>query len=97
VVRKMNSSHFVGGEATAFLGGVELDLRGAHTASDTVFLDVLVWWGGVELKVPPDWKVTSEVVPVMAGIEDKTKVQVDAKVHLVVRGLVVMGAIEVEN
>jgi len=97
VVRKMNSSHFVGGEATAFMGGVELDLRGAHAASDTVVLDVLVWWGGVELKVPPDWKVTSEVVPIMAGIEDKTKVQIDARVHLIVRGLVVMGGIEVGN
>lgn len=97
VVRKMNSSHFFGGEATAFLGGVELDLRGAHAATDTVVLDVLVWWGGVELKVPPDWKVTSEVVPIMAGIEDKTKVQADARVHLIVRGLVVMGGIEVGN
>jgi hypothetical protein len=97
VVRKMNSSHFVGGEATAFMGGVELDLRGAHAATDTVILDVLVWWGGVELKVPPDWKVTSEVVPVMAGIEDKSKLQVDAKTHLIVRGLVVMGGIEVGN
>jgi hypothetical protein len=97
VVRKMNSSYFVGGEATAFMGGVELDLRGAHAATDTVILDVLVWWGGVELKVPPDWKVTSEVVPIMAGIEDKTKVQVDAKTHLIVRGLVVMGGIEVGN
>jgi cell wall-active antibiotic response 4TMS protein YvqF len=97
VVRKMNSSHFVGGEATAFMGGVELDLRGAHPATDTVILDALVWWGGIELKVPPEWKVTSEVVPIMAGIEDKSKVQVDAKTHLVVRGLVVMGGIEVGN
>jgi len=97
VVRKMNSGHFVGGEATAFMGGVELDLRGARAATDTLVLDVLVWWGGVELKVPPDWKVTSEVVPIMAGIEDKTKVQLDAKTHLIVRGLVVMGGIEVGN
>ncbi len=97
VVRKMNSSHFVGGEATAFMGGVELDLRGAHAATDTVILDVLIWWGGVELKVPEDWKVTSEVVPIMAGIEDKTKVQVDARTHLIVRGVVVMGGIEVGN
>lgn len=97
VVRKLNSGHFVGGEATAFMGGVELDMRGAKAATDTVVLDVLVWWGGIELKVPPDWKVTSEVVPVMAGIEDKTKVQLDARTHLIVRGLVVMGGIEIGN
>jgi predicted membrane protein len=97
VVRKMNSSQFKGGEVTAFMGGVELDLRGAHAASETIVIDVLAWWGGVELWVPPDWKVTSEVVPIMAGYEDKSKPQGDAKVHLIVRGLVVMGGIEVGN
>ena len=97
VVRKMNSSQFKGGEATAFMGGVELDLRGAHAASDTIIIDVLAWWGGIELWVPQDWKVTSEVVPIMAGYEDKSKPQADAKVHLIIRGLVVMGGVEVGN
>jgi hypothetical protein len=97
VTRKMNSSQFRGGEATAFMGGVELDLRNAHAASDTIVIDVLAWWGGIELWVPPGWKVTSEVLPIMAGYEDKTKVQPDAKTHLIVRGFVVMGGIEVGN
>ncbi len=97
VVRKMNSSQFKGGEVTAFMGGVELDLRNAHAASDTIVIDVLAWWGGIELWVPPDWKVTSEVMPIMAGYEDKTKTQSDARTHLIVRGVVVMGGIEVGN
>jgi len=97
MTRKMNSSQFRGGEATAFMGGVELDLREAHAARDTIVIDVLAWWGGIELWVPPDWKVTSEVLPIMAGFEDKTKVQPDAKTHLIVRGFVVMGGIEVGN
>ena len=97
VVRKMSSAQFRGGEVTAFMGGVELDLRNAHAASSTVVVDVLAWWGGIELWVPQDWKVTSEVVPVMAGYEDKTKPQTDAKTHLILRGLVVMGGIEVGN
>lgn len=97
VVRKLNSARFRGGEATAFMGGVELDLRGVHPATDTIVIDVLAWWGGIELWVPPDWKVTSEVLPIMAGYEDKTKVAADAKTHLIVRGLVVMGGVEVGN
>lgn len=97
VVRKMNSAQFRGGEVTAFMGGVELDLRNAHAASDTVAIDVLAWWGGIELWVPPDWKVTSEVTPIMAGYDDKTKPQSDARTHLIVRGVVVMGGIEVGN
>ena len=97
VVRKMNSARFRGGEVTAFMGGVELDLRGVHPATDTIVIDVLAWWGGIELWVPPDWKVSSEVLPIMAGYEDKTKVAADAKTHLIVRGLVVMGGVEVGN
>jgi hypothetical protein len=97
VVRKMNSGQFRGGEVTAFMGGVELDLRNAHPASDTIVIDVLAWWGGIELWVPADWKVTSEVLPIMAGYEDKTKPQSDARTHLIVRGFVVMGGIEVGN
>lgn len=97
VVRKMNSAQFRGGEVTAFMGGVELDLRNAHAASDTIVIDVLAWWGGIELWVPPDWKVTSEVTPIMAGYDDKTKVNSDARTHLIVRGVVVMGGIEVGN
>ena len=97
VVRKMSSSQFRGGEVTAFMGGVELDLRNAHPANNPVVMDVLAWWGGIELWVPQDWKVTSEVLPIMAGYEDKTKPQQDAKTHLILRGLVVMGGIEVGN
>jgi predicted membrane protein len=97
IVRKMNSSQFKGGEATAFMGGVELDLRGAQAAGETVIIDVLAWWGRIELWVPKHWKVTSEIVPIMAGYEDKSKPDADAKVHLIVRGLVVMGGVEVGN
>jgi predicted membrane protein len=97
VVRKLNSSQFRGGEATAIMGGVELDLRNAHAAGETVVIDLLAWWGGVEIWVPHDWKVTSEVVPFMAGVEDKSKPAPDAKTHLILRGLVVMGGVEVGN
>ena len=97
VERKMNSSQFRGGEATAVMGGIELDLRGAKAASDTVVIHVLAWWGGIEIRVPKDWMVTSEVLPIMAGYEDQTKLENGTKTHLVVKGLVVMGGIEVKN
>ena len=97
VGHKMISDRFRGGEATAFMGGVELDLRHAKPASDTVVLQVLAWWGGIDVFVPKDWKVTSEVLPIMAGYEDTTKVEADAKVQLIIKGLVVMGGVEVKN
>lgn len=97
VEHKMVSQQFRGGEATAVMGGVELDLRHAKAAGDTVVVQVLAWWGAVELFVPSDWKVTSEALHLMAAFEDNTKPQLPTTTHLIVRGLVVMGAVEVKN
>ncbi|HKQ57404.1 MAG TPA: DUF5668 domain-containing protein [Candidatus Eisenbacteria bacterium] len=97
VGHKLVSSQFRGGEATAVMGGVELDLRNATAATPTVVIHVMAWWGGVEIRVPKDWQVQSEVLPIMAGYEDTTKSESEVKTQLVVKGLVVMGGVEVKN
>ena len=97
VTRKLTSTRFRGGDATAFLGGVELDMRNVQAAEETVVIHVLVWWGGIEMFVPPDWRVSGEVTPLMAGYVDNTKVQPVGRTHLIVRGLAVMGGVEVKN
>ena len=30
-------------------------------------------WGGIEIRVPENWTVSSRIVPLMAGVEDKTR------------------------
>jgi hypothetical protein len=97
VGHKLISSQFRGGEATAVMGGVELDLRGARAATNTVVIHVMAWWGGIEIRVTKDWHVQSEVLPIMAGYEDTTKTESEVKTQLVVKGLVVMGGVEVKN
>jgi hypothetical protein len=55
-------------------------------------------WGGIEIRVPEDWTVVSKVVPVMAGVEDKTRPPQGATAHrLVLRGLALMGGVEIKN
>jgi len=96
--RKVESQDFIGLEATAVMGGVEADLTGARPRGREVVAEVFAWWGGIELVVPEDWHVVSEVTPVMGGVEDSTHFAGgEAATTLVVRGLVVMGGVEIRN
>ena len=99
-VRRNDSQTFAGADLTAVMGGCEVDLRQASIAPNTeAVIDVFAFWGGIELKVPEDWTVINRVVPLMGGVDDKTlapKGSAAAK-HLIVRGLVLMGGIEVKN
>jgi hypothetical protein len=97
VVRGNNSPAFRGGELTAVMGGVELDLRQAAINGEAV-IEVFGLWGGIEIRVPEDWSVESRVVPVLGGVEDKTRAPQSATRHrLVLRGLIVMAGIEIKN
>jgi len=57
-----------------------------------------VWWGGLEMRVPEDWKVVLEGTVLMGGVEDKSKsAPADSPNMLILRGVVLMGGIEIKN
>ena len=96
--RKPVSQEFRGGDASAVMGSVRIDLRGAKPVPEGAVVDLFVWWGGVDIRVPENWKIVNETNVVMGGIEDKTKSPpTDARDLLILRGLVVMGGIELKN
>ena len=96
--RKVVSQEFRGGDVTAMMGGHEIDLRTAKTVPEGAVIDLMVWWGGVVLRVPEDWAVSCEAIPVMAGVDDHSRPPVgEPKGHLTLRGVVVMGGVEVKN
>ncbi len=84
-------------DLTAIMGGVELDLRGASTGGQEAIIDVFAWWGGIEITVPPDWAVSNRVVAFMGGASDESGGTQDSQHHLLVRGFVVMGGIEIKT
>lgn len=98
-VRHQNISHqFHGGDANAIMGGVELDLRQAQVASgEAPIIDAFAFWGGVEIEVPPNWRVVSNVLPLMGAFEDNTKHNGEPGPTVTIRGTAIMGAIEVKN
>ena len=98
VVRRSNSQAFRGADLTAVMGGCEIDLRKASIEPGTeAVIDIFAFWGGIDLKVPEDWTVSTRVVPIMGGIEDKTHAPQTADKRLVIRGMLVMGGCAVKN
>ena len=104
ISRRSNSQNFQGADLTAIMGGCEIDLRQASIAPGTeAVIDVFAIWGGIELKVPEDWTVVPRVLPLMGGVEDKSRAPVTlqdkpvAEKRLVVRGVVLMGGIGIKN
>src|SRR5258708_6351810 len=77
VGRSVASSDFVGGDAVAVMGGCEINLAGAKITKEAI-IDVLAFWGGMEIRVPRGWRIDNQVVPILGGIVDHTEVDVPA-------------------
>ena len=98
VGRKSAARDFRGGSLTAILGGCEIDLRNASIASGEAVIDAFALWGGVEIRVPRDWLVVSKGLPLLGGfVDSSTPPPAPATKVLVVRGMAVMGGVEIKN
>lgn len=93
-----SSKNYLGGKATAIFGGVTLDLRDAVIKKEAT-LNVFALCGGIELKVPREWKIKTEVFPILGGVESKsssTAFKDDAPL-LIVTGTAALGGIEIRS
>ena len=98
--RVVRSQDFRGGDVTAILGGFGIDLRGAGIAGDSATINVFTLWGGVDLKVPEDWNVAVAGSPILGVFTNSAKTfrhgEAPAKT-LVIKGVAIMGGVEVKN
>lgn len=105
--RASYSTRFRGGEVTAFMGGYQIDLRQATIPpGEEAVIDIFTAMGGGEIFVPPSWTVATPIVPIMGGIDDKRVSPLPGTLEgaagkpaprLVLRGLLVMGGIEIKS
>jgi predicted membrane protein len=105
--RQSASTRFRGGEVTAFMGGYQIDLRQATIPpGEEAVLDIFTAMGGGEIIVPASWTVETPIVPLMGGIDDKRIAPLPgaagaiggkAAPRLVLRGLVMLGGIEIKS
>jgi predicted membrane protein len=96
----VDSQQFRGGSLSVTMGELRADLRRAAIAGDDAVLDLSMTMGNIELIVPSNWQVVSDVAPFMGVVEDKTEPRPDAagvQKRLVLRGKITMGAVTVKN
>jgi predicted membrane protein len=106
VKRVVTTTRFRGGEITALMGGAQLDLRQATIPpGEEAAFDIFIVMGGCEIFVPTTWTVSTPLVPVMGGIDDKRLPPLPGgddfggkpAPRLVLRGLIMMGGIEIKS
>ncbi len=92
------TERFEEGRATAFMGGIELDLVEA-TLAPGAYLTLRAVIGGIDLVVPEHWRVEVMARAVMGGVgnlTDPDSPQDDAPL-LLVDALALMGGIEIHQ
>jgi hypothetical protein len=97
VGRSVASTDFVGGDAVAVMGACEINLAGAKIANEAV-IDVLAFWGGIDIRVPRGWRIDNQVTAILGGVVDKTDDDVPAGAPLlIIRGSAIMGGVEIKH
>lgn len=97
---RSEAQDFRSGSVTAIFGGSEVDLRGAKLSAEGAELEINAAFGGVEVMVPTDWRVSMTGLPIFGGWENKTQLAGetgDPGPTLKVHCFVAFGGIEVHN
>lgn len=96
--RSCNSPDFRGGDLFAFMGGCEIDLRQARIAHSPAVIDAFACWGGVDIRVPEDWSVHLQGIPLLGGYDDNTTTpKVSTGQVLIIKGVAIMGGVDIKN
>lgn len=84
-------------QATAVMGGCDIDLRRMAPGDRETVVDLFAMWGGIEIQIPEGWALVNQVTPIIAAVEDKTAPAAPDAPRVVLRGTLVMGGVEVRN
>ncbi len=95
--QRIDSQQFTGGSVSATFGGAEIDLRGAALAGGAATINVNAVFGGVEIHVPPEWRVDVRVSAMFGGVEKKRAEPADPKAILTITGSCLFGGIEITS
>ncbi len=94
---RIRTKNFQGGDLVAFMGGFDIDLRNADMEGTEAVINVNAFMGGGVIRVPETWVVTMRVAAFMGGHSLKAQETAGATKTLIVRGMAIMGGVEVRN
>lgn len=91
---------FNGANLKCTFGGTILDLRRTQLEAHQTFIDVECTFGGIEIYVPADWNVQTEIRAILGGSEDKrynSSLVIDREHLLIIRGAVTFGGVVLKS
>lgn len=95
------TDNFRGGNITSVFGGSEIDLRDCKLAPGTNIIDIVAVFGGSNIIVPSDWKITIDILPIFGGFSNKVRRDpnsvIDTEKTLLIKGFVLFGGGEVRS
>lgn len=97
--RRIESEQFRGGRASVIFGGIELDFTGAKLAGGEASVEVTAIFGGLNVRIPRDWKVEVDGSAILGSVEDKHRSEdkEDNPQKLYIRATAILGGIEIKN
>lgn len=99
IKRRVESKEFRGGKATALFGGVEIDFYDAKLAGDQATIDLTAMFGGVDVRVPRNWKIVVDSHAILGGVDDKHRPDSSGQVEatLFIKATAIFGGIDIKN
>ena len=99
--RNFLTSNFKGGSITAIFGGSEIDLSQCKLSEGEHVLEVTAIFGGTNLRMPSDWRIDIDVVPIFGGFSDRRLkdpniVYPDDR-RLIIKGMTLFGGGDIKN
>jgi len=94
---RIRATNFRGGDLVAFMGGFDVDLREAYIEGTEAVIKVNCLMAGAVLRVPETWAVSMQVSSFMGGHSLKAREGTQVKKTLIIRGVAIMGGVEVRN
>ena len=91
---------FRGARIRNAFGGTVLDLRRSKLDAPRTFIDIDCSFGGVEIYLPSDWNLQTQIDTFIGECDDKrynSSVEIDKEHALIVRGKVSFGGIEFKS
>ncbi|MDO9511054.1 MAG: DUF5668 domain-containing protein [Bacteroidales bacterium] len=98
--KTITSKNLKGGSISCIFGGTKINLINAELDKGTAIVNLNLLFGGTEIIVPSNWKVTSQLTPIFGGVSDKRYINPSDQItdrELILKGSVVFGGAEIKS
>ena len=98
--RRIESQQFRGGRASVIMGGLDLDFTGAQLAGGQASVELSAVLGGIDIRVPRNWRVEVDGSAILGGVDDKHRSEIQDEENapkFFIRATAVLGGIDIKN